>query len=107
MKEAQVSSFDELVEAASGVIEKVGFHTWFRGIARADWKLVPSVFRLDRPREYEWYLCGNFVLQAPLRYEKCPDRQDKGQWLTLMRHYGLPLVSLIGRNQYSLRRTLQ
>lgn len=90
MKQIEINSFEQLLKIGHEAIQQLGATTWFRGVAKNSHKLVASVFRKDRPNMYERFLCGNFVLQAPQRHPNCPDKTDRGQWLTLMRHYNLP-----------------
>lgn len=62
---------------------------WFRGHARASWRLVPSVHR-DYENIAERALLVRFRLEAPTRHSHCPELTDIPAWLTLARHYGLP-----------------
>jgi hypothetical protein len=62
---------------------------WFRGHACADWSLVPSVHRYYDSRG-ERNLIGRFMIAAPTRYRDCPAVGDRGSWICLMQHFGLP-----------------
>lgn len=60
---------------------------WFRGLAKADYKLIPSIFR----KEYEERgLAQMFRNRAPV-LGNTPERSGSvDEWLFLMQHYGAP-----------------
>jgi hypothetical protein len=80
----------------TSIISLLGEHfgnstnVWFRGQPTYDYGLVPSIFRqgkafgcqFDEARMYK-----EFVRRYP---EQSGTHKDVYEWLTLMRHYGLP-----------------
>jgi len=62
---------------------------WWRGQARSDRGLVPSVHR-KRKLGDEGNMAVMFVAHAEVRHAKVPGRTDFAGWLLLMQHYGLP-----------------
>ena len=68
---------------------------WWRGHAKAEWRLEAQVFRNPEHPERRSYdetaLIGHFVSRAPSRsHRQCPDADDYFGWLFLAQHYGLP-----------------
>ena len=83
----------EVIEAARDVLRPFDNDTaWWRGHAKADWRLQAQVHRRDPKRQYgEATLIGHFVSRAPSRsHRPCPDADDYLRWLFLAQHYGLP-----------------
>ena len=62
---------------------------WYRGVKRAGYALVPSIFR-NEVAKYEHTLATDFRHKARFRHSRCPDFDDWPVWLTLMQHYRLP-----------------
>lgn len=62
---------------------------WFRGHAKAHWKLVPAVHRTF-DYTYERNVNSRFVRRAKTRHGNCPSSDDLAGWLFLMQHYRLP-----------------
>lgn len=62
---------------------------WFRGHAKADWKLVPNV---HRQHDYKWERNTSlrFRRRAKTRHDKYPPDHDPAGWLFLAQHYTLP-----------------
>ncbi len=62
---------------------------WYRGHSDASWPLIPSV---QRPiyRDHEQALANNFYMRASVTLKEKPDFRSYSDWLTIMRHYGLP-----------------
>ena len=90
MIEAEITSVASFLEQARKLLNKFSESPyWFRGHAHANWNLVPSVHRPGNALD-EQNLALRFRLSALSRYPKCPARDDIANWLTLMRHYGLP-----------------
>lgn len=73
--------------------DKFPHGVWFRGHAAADWKLIPSIFRLkdigsiDIPEYDETTIYHQFQLRHP-NYQR--EYQSTFDWLGLMQHYKLP-----------------
>jgi len=61
---------------------------WFRGQSNFEWELIPSSFRIHPMLESQ--MANQFRLRAPSKSNTCPSPNDYSNWLTLMRHYGLP-----------------
>lgn len=83
----------EVIEAARDVLQPFYNDTaWWRGQAKADWRLQAHVHRRDPKRQYgETTLIGHFVSRAPSRSDRpCPAADDCLRWLFLAQHYGLP-----------------
>jgi hypothetical protein len=90
MYTAEVTNTAALLEKAREACSGFGRTSyWYRGHAKAEWKLVPSVHR-DYDNLSERSLLTRFLLGAPTRSTKCPALTDSPSWLTLMQHYGLP-----------------
>ncbi len=86
----EVTNIATLLDAARKVCLGFGRTAyWFRGHARAEWNLVPSVHR-DYASVGERNLTGRFQMSAPTRYSRCPEITDGAPWLCLMQHFGLP-----------------
>ena len=86
----EVANVATLLDAARKVCLGFGRTAyWFRGHARADWSLVPSVHR-DYSSVGERNLMGRFLMSAPTRHSRCPEIRDGAPWLCLMQHFGLP-----------------
>ena len=89
MPNREICNFDNLVPALLAAKEALGEVPWWRGQARANWQLVPSVFR-DREPRYEFNVAHRFVAKARTRHPNCPPDNDKSGWVFLMQHYRLP-----------------
>lgn len=61
---------------------------WFRGHARSDWKLLPSLYRPPYKLEHEQTLLTRFKQNAlPLLEYRA---ESSWEWLFLMQHHGCP-----------------
>jgi hypothetical protein len=89
MEVRKVHDLGELTEEVDRLIRETNYRWWFRGHARAEWDLLPSV-RRGYTREQERYLSNEFFVRAKLRHPNCPPDEDFAGWLSLMQHYGLP-----------------
>ena len=86
MKEYTAHNVGELV----GVIDQLPDCTiWFRGHSVADWDLLPSVQR-EPYRKREQSLANDFYMKASVTLREKPDFRSYSDWITIMRHYGLP-----------------
>lgn len=86
-----IQSLPDLFTACDPIqAELSGFRLWWRGHARAHWRLVPSVHRITDRGHYERGVSIRFQARAPARYAGCPAADDHGGWLSLMQHHGLP-----------------
>lgn len=61
---------------------------WFRGQARSNWKLVPSLARSNRGADAEIALIKRFKQNAMPHINHRP--QTEWEWLFLMQHYRVP-----------------
>jgi len=80
----------DLLRAAKAAHQKFGSEVWWRGHARADWRLVPKVWRQQRGYRYEQNILSRFVAKAETRHTCCPAHSDSGAWLFFAQHHGLP-----------------
>ena len=67
----------------------------FRGHARYDWPLAPTLERLaarykDIRENSEGYLLKSFKRRAPQFLTNLPDDAEDLEWIALMRHHGTP-----------------
>lgn len=90
VRQAEVRDTASVLKVARRILPDFGKTVyWFRGHARASWRLVPSVHRsFDASGEHN--LLVRFRLSAPSRHAHCPANDDLAGWLCLMRHCGLP-----------------
>jgi hypothetical protein len=90
MKEYRANNIGELIEIIKQIKESYGdARPWFRGNSRADWNLLPSLYRKGHAYK-EQDMNNAFRNKAKSRYSNCPDREDWFSWLFLMQHYRLP-----------------
>ncbi len=90
-----LSDLSDVIVAARETITLFEETTWWRGHAKADWRLEAQVHRKDPENPGHSYderaLIGHFVSRAPSRsHKQCPDAHDHFGWLFLAQHYGLP-----------------
>lgn len=91
--EITLTDVGKVIEAARDVLRPFNHDTaWWRGHAKADWRLQAHVHRRDPERQYgEATLIGHFVSRAPSRLHRpCPAADEYFGWLFLAQHYGLP-----------------
>ena len=74
------------------VVSTVEQFTWYRGHAKAEWELVPGVFRYsDEGRQQRAVdLIGAFKRQAITKIPDPPARDEELEWLAIAQHHGLP-----------------
>lgn len=90
---SQVGDLLGLVRAHQEALNHLGSRElWFRGHAKASWKLSPLIFRPEYAHCQEKRLALHFKRHAPIRYVDCPrtSATEEFDWLSLMQHYGLP-----------------
>jgi hypothetical protein len=90
-----LSDLSDVILAARQTIALFDETPWWRGHAKADWRLEAQVHRKDPENPDHSYderaLIGHFVSRAPSRSNRqCPDAHDYFGWLFLAQHYGLP-----------------
>lgn len=91
--ERTVCDVTQLVEAAHHITSTFSLPCWWRGQAKAEWDLVPAVYRGGRNQRFECNAAWSFVNRAPSRAANTPAIHEKGgpsKWLFLMQHFGLP-----------------
>ena len=87
MKEQSISSISDMIQRITAFPQEKTI--WYRGHHKASWSLIPSV---QRP-EYigkEQFLSNDFYMKASVTLREKPDFRSYSDWLTIMRHYGLP-----------------
>ena len=87
MKEYIIHSIGELSQIIK--LLPTGKTLWYRGHGDVAWDLVPSVQRGEF-LEKEQYLANDFYMAASVTLREKPDFRSYSDWLTIMRHYGLP-----------------
>lgn len=90
---APVKQVQDLVALANDARDRFPLRKiWYRGQSDSTKNLDPAIFRPGAPTDEESHLCTSFKLDAPARYAACPppDNTRRFDWLSLMRHYGLP-----------------
>ena len=86
MVEFSVTNIGELIQ----MIEKLPQREiWYRGHSDCSWALIPSVQRKEYQNK-EQYLANDFYMKASVTLRDKPDFRSYSDWLTIMRHYGLP-----------------
>ena len=87
MKEYCALNIGELIQlVCSFQDDKI---VWYRGHSDISWPLVPSVQR-QKYAGKEQYLTNDFYMKASVTLQDKPDFRSYSDWLTIMRHYGLP-----------------
>jgi len=84
-----VRSMNDLITLPSLCNATFKQKAWFRGQAKSDWQLQPSICRKYQ-RIAENAMAQQFRLRANFRYPACPAMEDSASWLSLMQHFGLP-----------------
>jgi hypothetical protein len=82
------SDFLKSIGEAAEALDSTGLNLWWRGQARAEWRLEPGLFR-DKAPWWEHSAIEEFRLKAPVRSSRAPAPDDRAKWLFLMQHYGL------------------
>ncbi len=90
---SEIKSFECLVQARNLIVGGMtGPQRWWRGHGNVDWKLQPVLYRDPRYSKKEDWFIEQFKTHAPVRMgHACPDPKDIGGWLSLMRHFGIPV----------------
>jgi len=90
MIEKTVRSVTDLVDFLHALSRRWPDGLWYRGHAKANWKLLPKAYRDRKMKKAEAQMYHRFHRGAPSRYANCPPSGEGGEWLPLMQHYGLP-----------------
>lgn len=87
--ELEISALPSLFDAVESSLKKLGaLRLWYRGHMDTKCELVPSVHR-KFTRVGEAIIVNEFISRAPsLHNGRLPD--NRGEWISLMRHYGAP-----------------
>ncbi|NOT07358.1 MAG: FRG domain-containing protein [Gemmatimonadales bacterium] len=85
-----ITSISDILTIATEASTKFGSNVWWRGHANSAWKLDAGVFRKDRGYQAERNMTSRFLMGAPSRRDRLPEKNDVTAWLFLMQHYGLP-----------------
>ena len=86
MIEFTATNIGELIEVIAKFPEKT---IWYRGHGDISWPLTPSVQR-EEYLDKEQFLANDFYMKASVTLREKPDFRSYSDWLTIMRHYGLP-----------------
>lgn len=88
MEDLQITSVSDLSEATQSAQEKLhNTEVWWRGEPKIyDTPLLPKLYRGNLAK-YEISMNSRFMVRAPTRHAKCPNKLEG--WLYLMQHYGL------------------
>jgi hypothetical protein len=88
----RIRSLQEYIERVESIYRGGGFNPadlpWFRGQHRADWPLLPSLYRCSVDPKWERELTRDFQLRARPLVELAP--ANDLEWLFVMQHHGLP-----------------
>lgn len=87
IKRRTVRSVGDFLKRIKSDFSKVEEPVWFRGHAKANWKLVPAWLRLKSPPP-ESVLISRFKQNANLLLEQ--RLENNFDWLFVMQHYGVP-----------------
>ena len=87
---ASVEQFVHLVEKTIHTWEPLGTttHPWFRGQCRADWELLPGVYRGKVDPSLEREMNRDFKLKGTPYIDRLP--KNDLEWLAVMQHHGMP-----------------
>ncbi len=90
MEKYRANNIGELTEIIKEITKAYkNVKPWFRGNSKADWNLLPSLYRKGYAYK-EQNMNSYFRNKAKSRYLNCPERTDVFSWLFLMQHYRLP-----------------
>ena len=83
----RIKNVVDLIKNLKRDVSDYGGPVWFRGHSNADWKLIPSLFRVENP-PLEMNLIKKFKQNATMLLNPIPEKYI--DWLFIMRHYGVP-----------------
>lgn len=84
-----VNSLGQLIDTVAESADAHDGPTWFRGHMRAEWEILPSIWRIaDRTRERQ--VVHQFRARAQHRMTHPIPFGSHPEWLSTMQHYGLP-----------------
>jgi FRG domain-containing protein len=85
----RIRSIGELIDQLMDLNCHAGKILWFRGHRKAEWDVIPTIWRDYTPEE-ERNFTHRFRSRAAIRINDAPAYDNQAHWLSLMRHYGLP-----------------
>lgn len=85
-RERKIRNIRELLTSLSRHADSIDQPIWFRGHAKKNWKLKPSIFRGRNKKEIDYL--KEFKQKATLLIAPRPNKSH--EWLFLMRHNGYP-----------------
>lgn len=87
----RVASLSDYISVLATAITSPG-PFWFRGHARAEWKLVASALRYNTnaDRQKALALLSEFRRVAEIKLDRPPQPNEELKWVQLAQHYGLP-----------------
>lgn len=86
-KSIKITSVSQFVKEIAQLKKKEGAELFYRGHADDDWKLLPSIFRVEKGLEKEHLLFRDMVAHTPQSFAECKSALD---YLVQMQHYELP-----------------
>lgn len=87
IRQKKVKSIVDIIKNLKKDASALNEPVWFRGHLNAEWKLTPSLFRVEKPPS-EMNLIKKFKQNATMLLNPRPDKYI--DWLFIMRHYGVP-----------------
>lgn len=92
--EKKIKSLSEFIEFVNNQEHRHIAQWLFRGHGDSSYKLVPSLFRIDREKSWaHWDRIEEYIMQQ-FEKESIPYiksiHTNKIEWLTMAQHYGLP-----------------
>lgn len=86
-KSLKITSVSQFVKKIAQLKKKEGAELFYRGHADEGWKLLPSIFRVEKGLEKEHLLFRDMVAHTPQSFAECKSALD---YLVQMQHYELP-----------------
>jgi hypothetical protein len=83
----KINSISDLLKSLDQVIN-LDETFWYRGHAKSDWRLLPSLARNPQNLEKESDLISRFKQNAALLLPNLPN--SEWEWLCIMQHHGVP-----------------
>jgi hypothetical protein len=84
-----VMNIAEFFDGAVAACRKLGERPWWRGHAKREWRVTPSIYHKGKVRS-EGNMAVKFVNRGSVRMSNPPTFEEGDSWLFLMQHYGLP-----------------
>jgi hypothetical protein len=84
-----IRSIGDLIEVLMAEKPNRGNILWYRGHRLAKWNVKPTIWRDFQPED-ERNFAHRFRSRAAIRMNDAPPYHEIANWISLMRHYGLP-----------------